>query len=155
MIALLCALLAVQGPHAAGLQLLRAGRPAEALPLLEQAQRRDPRSAAAAADLGTALARLGRRAEAEQQLRAAIAKDPRRWSAYAGLASLLSEDPRRWDLAGDTLALLDRALGQARGAEAQLGLHLARADFLRSVGRTASDLRPCRCVLTCRRAARR
>ncbi len=137
MIALVCALLAAQGPHAAGLQLLRAGRPAEALPLLEQAQRRDPRSAFVAADLGTALARLGRRAEAEQQLRAAIAKDPRRWSTYAALASLLSEDPRRWDLAEETVALLDRALGQARGDAAQLGLHLARADFLRSVGRTA------------------
>jgi len=127
MIALVCALLAAQGPHAAGLQLLRAGRPAEALPLLEQAQRRDPRSAFVAADLGTALARLGRRAEAEQQLRAAIAKDPRRWSTYAALASLLSEDPRRWDLAEETVALLDRALGQARGDAAQLGLHLARA----------------------------
>ena len=137
MIALLCALLAAQGPHAAGLQLLRAGRPAEALPLLEQAQRRDPRNAAVAADLGTALARLGRHAQAEQQLRAAIAKDPRRWSTYAALASLLSEDARRWDLADDTLALMDSALGQARGETAQLGLHLARADFLRSVGRTA------------------
>ncbi|HEX9602772.1 MAG TPA: tetratricopeptide repeat protein [Myxococcales bacterium] len=137
MIALLCALLAATGPYAAGLKLLRGGRPAEALPLLEQAQRRDPANAAVAADLGTALLRLGRRAEAEQQLRAAIAKDPRRWPAFATLASLLSEDPRRWDLADETIALLDRGLGLARGEAAPIGLHLARADFLRSVGRTA------------------
>jgi len=137
MIALLCLLLAAPGPHAAGLKLLRAGRPAEAVPLFEQAQRRDPGNAAVAADLGTALLRLGRRAEAERQLRAAVAKDPRRWPAFATLASLLSEDPRRWDLADETIALLDRGLGLAKGEAASIGLHLARADFLRSVGRTA------------------
>ena len=137
MIALLCALLAAQGPYAAGLKLLREGRAAEALPLLEQAMQRDPKNAALTTDLGYALARLGRRAEAEQQLRAAIAKDPRRWYAYAALASLLSDDARRWDLAGETIALLDSGLSLARGEAALIGLHLARADFLRAVGRTA------------------
>ena len=137
MIALLCALLAAAGPHASGARLLRAGRPAEALPLLEQARKRDPGNASVAADLGAALLRLGRRAEAERQLRAAIDKDPRRWPPYASLASLLAEDPRRWDLADETIALLDRGLASARGEAASASLRLARADFLRSAGRTA------------------
>ena len=126
MIALLCALLAAAGPHASGARLLRAGRPAEALPLLEQAQKRDPGNASVAADLGAALLRLGRRAEAERQLRAAIDKDPRRWPPYASLASLLAEDPRRWDLADETIALLDRGLASARAEAASASLRLAK-----------------------------
>jgi predicted Zn-dependent protease len=136
-IALLCALLAASGPYATGRGLLRAGRPAEALPLLEQAQRRDPKNAAVAADLGAALLRVGRRAEAERQLRAAIDGDPKRWSPYATLASLLSEDPARLDRADETIALLDSGLGLVKGEGALLELRLARADFLRSVGRTS------------------
>ena len=137
MIALLCALLAAAGPHAAGMKLLREGRTAEAVPLLQEALQRDPRSAAVATDLGYALARLGRRGEAEKALRSAIEKDPRRWPAYANLASLLADDPRRWDKAEEMLALLDRGVALARGEAARLGLRLARADFLRAVGRTA------------------
>jgi len=100
-IALLCLLVAAPGPYATGVNLLRAGK----------------------------------RAEAAVQFRAAIAKDPRRSSAYVALASLLAEDPRRWDVADEMVAILDRGLGAVRGADALLAVHLARADFLRSVGR--------------------
>jgi tetratricopeptide (TPR) repeat protein len=137
MIALLCAVLAVSPVQSAAARLLREGRVSEALPLLEAARKAEPKDAAVATDLGSALLRLGRRAEAEQQFRAAIALAPRSWSAYAALAAMLSEDERRWDLAADTVALLDRGIARARGEVARAGLHLARADFLRSVGRTA------------------
>jgi predicted O-linked N-acetylglucosamine transferase (SPINDLY family) len=137
MMALLCAFLAASPQSAAAAKLLREGRPAEALPLLEEARRIDARNAAVATDLGSTLLRLGRRTEAEQQLRAAIALDARSWPAYVALAALLSDDDRRWDLADDTLSLLDRGIARARGEVARAGLHLARADFLRSVGRTA------------------
>ncbi|HWE23304.1 MAG TPA: tetratricopeptide repeat protein, partial [Myxococcales bacterium] len=137
MISLLCALLAASAPYAAGVQLLREGRASEAVPLLEEAQQQNPKDAAVATELASALLRLGRRAEAEQQLRAAIARDPRRHEAYAMLAGLLADDPRRWDLADETLALLDRGSARARGQTARTALQLARADFLRAVGRTA------------------
>jgi tetratricopeptide (TPR) repeat protein len=137
MIALFCLLLAASSPSAAGAQLLREGRAAEALPLLEQAQQQNPKDAAVATELGAALLRLGRRAEAEDRLRAAIALDPRRPFAYALLAGLLTDDPRRWDLADETLALLDRGIARARGEVARATLQLARVDFLRAVGRTA------------------
>ena len=137
MIAFVCAVLAASSPQAAGAQLLREGRAAEALPLLQEAQQQSPRDAAVATELASALLRLGRRAEAEQQLRAAIALDPKRQAAYAMLAGLLADDPRRWDVAEETLALLDRGIARARGELARATLQLARADFLRAVGRTA------------------
>ena len=86
---------------------------------------------------GAPLLRTERPAETERQLRAAIERNPRRWQPYATLASLLAQDPRRWDLADETIALLDRGLLRVRGEAAQVSLRLARADFLRSVGRTA------------------
>ena len=101
MIALLFLLVAAPGPYATGVNLLRAGK----------------------------------RAEAAVQFRAAIAKDPRRSSAYVALASLLAEDPRRWDVADEMVAILDRGVGAVRGADALLAVHLARADFLRRLGR--------------------
>ena len=137
MIAIFSALLAASSPYATGAQLLREGRAAQALPLLEEAQQRNPKDAAVATDLAAALLRLGRRSDAEQQLRAAIASNPKHSAAYAMLAGLLADDPRRWDLADETLALLDRGIARARGEVARSTLQLARADFLRAVGRTA------------------
>ena len=126
-VAFVCAVLAASSPQAAGAQLLREGRAAEALPLLQEAQQQSPRDPAVATELASALLRLGRRAEAEQQLRAAIALDPKRQAAYAMLAGLLADDPRRWDVAEETLALLDRGIARVRGELARATLQLLPA----------------------------
>ena len=53
----------------------------------------------------------------------------------------MADDPRRWDLADGTIALLDRGIARARGELARSTLQLARADFLRAVGRTGDARR--------------
>jgi tetratricopeptide (TPR) repeat protein len=119
-----------------GLQLLREGRVAEAVASLEAAQKRDPRDAALANDLGFAYARAGKREEAERAYRLAIALKPSRWFAYANLAELVADAPDRWDRADETLALLSKGLALATG-QARVKLSLRIADFERSVGRMA------------------
>jgi Tetratricopeptide repeat len=129
-------LLAAADPHAEGLRLLRDGHAEEALALLEEAARKEPRNGAVAADYATALARAGRRADAEAALRDSIARDPRRSAAYATLAALVAEDEDRWERASEVLALLDRALALVRGEVPRFSVLFAKADLLRAVGRT-------------------
>jgi tetratricopeptide (TPR) repeat protein len=135
-IALCAALLAAAGAGQPGLQLLREGRVAEAVASFEGALKKDPRNARLANDLGFAWARLGNRAEAERAYKLAISLSPSRWLAYANLADLLAEAPDRWDRADETIALLQRGLGQLKG-DAFVSLSLQVANFERSVGRAA------------------
>lgn len=67
------------------------GAHAEALPVLQELQKQDPKNAAAAYAIGVVQLRLGARAEAEQQLRKAGELDPKNPSPWMALARSLPD----------------------------------------------------------------
>ena len=136
MIFLVALLVAASGPWAEAQRLLKKDRPEEALVFLQAARAKEPRNAALATDLGSALLRLGKRDQAEAAFRSAIAVDPRRDAAYLQLVGMYLDDPRRWDEAPALFALLDRGTSTSRSPIGRFRLRLARVDLLRSVGRT-------------------
>src|SRR5436190_17391482 len=81
---------------AAGLAMSRAGRWAEAAPLLRQALEADPNNATMAAELGLVLYKLGQLREAETVLRRAISLDPGYSNPYLTLGEVLVATPDRW-----------------------------------------------------------
>jgi tetratricopeptide (TPR) repeat protein/4-amino-4-deoxy-L-arabinose transferase-like glycosyltransferase len=72
-----------------GIELLRAGRSSEALPLLREAVRRSPQMAAAHLGYGMALVQTGSASEAIPEFRTAIASNRDDNEAYAQLAAAL------------------------------------------------------------------
>jgi tetratricopeptide (TPR) repeat protein len=78
-----------------GGELLRQGRPAEAVTLLRQAVKEDPTHKDARLSLGLALQKSGDGQGAAEQFRAAIDIDPRSAEAQAGLAITLHQQDTR------------------------------------------------------------
>jgi tetratricopeptide (TPR) repeat protein len=80
-----------------GSELLRQGRPAEAVTLLRKAVKEDPSHEDARLSLGLALQKSGDGEGAAEQFRAAIDIDPRSAEARAGLAITLHQQGRTRD----------------------------------------------------------
>lgn len=103
--------------------LLRASRPADALPLLQAAARELPDSATVIEDLGLCLDVLGKSAEAVDTLRGGLRVHP----SHAGVRISLGEVLRRQGNAAEAVSVLEPA--------AKRGSNDERAQALASLGR--------------------
>jgi tetratricopeptide (TPR) repeat protein len=122
-------------------QWLRAGRPAEAIPLLREAARRDPGNADILHDLGLACLECGLIGEAIDALRRAIAKRPNYADAHLRLGIAL-------DAAGAVQAALAAYRAASDLLPSLADAHYRAADLLDSLGQTAPAIQAFRRAAT-------